>query len=128
MKKKGYLYCRTNSSYRDENVTKMGITDNPSDRDSQYATGEVKRGYFIVVFEVPFECMRIVENLLQYEFRELNIKYDAGTEFYDEKIVNRIEPYLKESGIEYRKLLDQEISVISRRNRLRSKIRSVIKK
>ena len=128
MNKKGYLYCRTNSSYRDENVTKVGITDNPSDRDSQYATGEVKRGYFIVVFEVPFECMRIVENLLQYEFRELNIKYDAGTEFYDEKIVYLIEPYLKESGIEYRKLSEQEISVMSRRNRVRSKIRSVITK
>ncbi len=48
-------------------------------RDTQYATGEIKRWYFEAVFEVPTEKMGIVERLLQNEFRELNVKYDAET-------------------------------------------------
>ena len=36
--------------------------------------------------EVPIEKMGIVERLLQNEFIELNVKYDAGTEFYNKKI------------------------------------------
>ena len=47
-----------------------------------YASGEIKRGYF----EVPIEKLGIVERLLQNEFLELNVKYDAGTEFYNKKL------------------------------------------
>jgi len=38
---------------------------NIPERDTQYATGEIKRGYFEAVFEVPIEKMGIVERLLQ---------------------------------------------------------------
>jgi len=97
----------------------MGKTNNIPERDTQYATGEIKRGYFEAVFEVPTEKMGIVERLLQNEFLELNIKYDAGTEFYNKKIITLMESYLITIGIKYKKLSKQEISDLTRRNRVR---------
>ena len=97
----------------------MGKANNIPERDTQYATGEIKRGYFEAVFEVPIEKMGIVERLLQNEFRELNVKYDAGTEFYNKKIITLIEPYLITIGIKYKKLSKQEISDLVRCNRVR---------
>ncbi len=115
----GYIYVRNHPSYDVYNACKMGKTNNIPERDTQYATGEIKRGYFESVFEVPIEKMGIVERLLQNEFRELNVKYDAGTEFYNKKIISLIEPYLITLGIKYIKLTKQEISDLVRCNRVR---------
>ena len=90
----GYIYVRNHPSYDIDDACKMGKANNIPERDTQYATGEIKRGYFEAVFEVSIEKMGIVERLLQNEFRELNVKYDAGTEFYNKKIITLIEPYL----------------------------------
>jgi superfamily II DNA or RNA helicase len=97
----------------------MGKAKNIPERDTQYATGEIKRGNFEAVFEVPIEKMGIIERLLQNEFFELNIKYDAGTEFYNKKIIFLIEPYLIRLGIKYTKLSKQEIGNLVRCNRVR---------
>jgi len=114
----GYIYVRCNEWWlNDYKSCKMGKTTNIPDRDSQYATGEIKRGYFESVYEV--NCPIIVERVLKYEFRELNIIYDGGTEFYNQKIIDLIEPKLTELGIEYRKLSKQEISDLVRRNRVK---------
>jgi superfamily II DNA or RNA helicase len=121
----GYIYVRIHSSYDVDDACKMGKTNNIPERDTQYATGEIKRGYFETVFEVPIEKMGIVERLLQNEFRELNIKYDAGTEFYNKKIINLIEPYLITLGIKYRKLSKQEISDLVRCNRVKKTIKKI---
>ena len=115
----GYIYVRNHPSYDVDDACKMGIASNIPERDTQYATGEIKRGYFEVVFEVPIKKMRIVEGLLQNEFLEFNVKYDAGTEFYNKKIISLIEPYLITLGIKYRKLKKQEISDLVRCNRVR---------
>ena len=40
-----------------------------------------------------------VERLLQDKFRKLNVKYDAGTEFYKKQIINLIEPHLVKNEI-----------------------------
>jgi superfamily II DNA or RNA helicase len=77
------------------------------------------------VFEVPIKKMGIVEHLLQNEFRGLNIKYDAGTEFYSKKIITLIEPYLITLGIKYRKLTKQEIDDLTRCNRVRKTIKKI---
>jgi superfamily II DNA or RNA helicase len=121
----GYIYVRNHPSYDVDDACKMGKAINIPERDTQYATGEIKRGYFEVVFEVPIEKMGIVERLLQNEFRELNIKYDAGTEFYNKKIITLIEPYLITLGIKYRKLSKQEISDLVRCNRVRKTIKKI---
>jgi len=121
----GYIYVRNHPSYDVDDACKMGKSDNIPNRDSEYATGEIKRGYFEVVFEVPIEKMGIVERLLQNEFRKLNVKYDAGTEFYNKKIITLIEPYLITLGIKYRKLSKQEISDLERRNRVRKTMKKL---
>jgi len=120
----GYIYFRNHPSY-DVNVCKMGKTNNIPDRDSQYATGELKRGFFEAVFKVPIEKMGLVERLLQNQFRELNVKYDAGTEFYNKKIITLIEPYLITIGIKYKKLTKQEISDLVRCNRVRETMKKI---
>ena len=121
----GYIYVRNHPSYDVDDACKMGKANNIPERDTQYATGEIKRGYFEAVFEVPIEKMGIVERLLQNEFRELNVKYDAGTEFYNKKIITLIEPYLITLGIKYRKLSKQEISDLVRCNRVRKTIKKI---
>ena len=121
----GYIYVRNHPSYDVDDACKMGKAINIPERDTQYATGEIKRGYFEAVFEVPIEKMGIVERLLQNEFRELNVKYDAGTEFYNKKIITLIEPYLFKLGIKYKKLSKQEISDLVRCNRVRKTIKKI---
>ena len=121
----GYIYVRNHPSYDVDDACKMGKANNIPERDTQYATGEIKRGYFEAVFEVPIEKMGIVERLLQNEFRELNVKYDAGTEFYNKKIITLIEPYLFKLGIKYKKLSKQEISDLVRCNRVRKTIKKI---
>jgi superfamily II DNA or RNA helicase len=121
----GYIYVRNHPSYDVDDACKMGKANNIPERDTQYATGEIKRGYFEAVFEVPIENMGFVERLLQNEFRELNVKYDAGTEFYNKKIITLIEPYLIKLGIKYRKLTKQEISDLVRCNRVRKTFKKI---
>ena len=121
----GFIYLRDNKWYQQENVIKMGKANNIPERDTQYATGEIKRGFFDMVFEVPIEKMGIIERLLQNEFHELNVKYDAGTEFYNKKIISLIEPYLITLEIKYRKLSKQEINDLVRCNRVRTTIKKI---
>ena len=104
----------------------MGKTINIPERDTQYAVGEISRGYFETVFEVPIKQMGIIERLIQYEFRELNVKYNAGTEFYNKKIITLIEPYFITIGIKYKMLSKQEISDLVRCNRVRETIKKII--
>jgi len=121
----GYIYIRSHPSHDLHDACKLGKASNIPERDTQYATGEIKRGYFEAVFEIPFEKMGLIERLLQNEFCELNIKYDAGTEFYNKKIINLIEPYLITLGIKYRKLSKQEVSDLVRCNRVKKTIKKI---
>ena len=124
-KTNGYIYIRNHQSYDVYNACKMGKAINIPERDIQYATGEIKRGYFEAVFEVPIEKLGIVERLLQYEFRELNVKYDAGTEFYNKKLISLIEPYLNTLEIKCTPLSKQEISDLVRCNRVRKTMKKI---
>jgi len=45
-----YIYVRGNTMWDTHNVFKLVRTSNIPDRDSQYATGELDRGYFEAVF------------------------------------------------------------------------------
>lgn len=83
----GYIYVINHPSYDVDDACKISKANNIPERDTQYATGEIKRGYFEAVFEVPIEKMGIVERLLQNEIRELDVKYDDGTEFCYKKVI-----------------------------------------
>ena len=106
----GYIYVRNHPSYDGDDACKIGKTTNILNKDMQYATCKIKRGYFEVVFEIPIKMMGIIECLIHNEFCDLNVKYAAGTNFYNKEIIMRIEPYLITLGIKYRKLSKQEIS------------------
>ena len=121
----GYIYIRTHSTYNIYNACKLGKTKNIPERDTQYATSEIERGIFELVFEISIKQMDIVERLLQNKFSNLNIKYNAGTEFYNKEIINLIELYLIELDIKYKKLTKQEINNLIRCNRIRNIINKI---
>lgn len=122
-KPKGYIYIRSHPSYDVHNAYKLGKTSNIPERDTQYATGEVDRGHFTKVFRV--DNAAIIERLLQYEFRNLNIYHDAGTEFYQKQIINLIEPYFIKLKIQYTILSNEEISRLIRTYRARQTIKKI---
>ena len=66
-----YIYIRNHPSYDIDDACKMGKSNNIPERDTQYATGEIKRGHFEEVFEVP--NAKHIERLLQNKFRELSV-------------------------------------------------------
>jgi predicted helicase len=117
----GYLYVRTHESYYKYNACKTGIADNIPDRDSTYATGEIKRGIFDIVIEIPKDKMRIIEKILQTYFNTLgfHIKFNGGKEFYKRDIINLIVPYLEKTNIPFKVLSKQEIENLVRCNRIR---------
>ena len=120
-----YIYTRDHESYDNYDACKLGKANNIPERDSQYATGEIVRGQFGSVYEVPVKTAKSIERLLQYEFRHLNIKHDAGVEFYSKTIIYLIEPCLIKYGINYKKLSKQEISKLVRCNRVRKTIKKI---
>jgi hypothetical protein len=103
----------------------LGKATNIPDRDSQYATGEIVRGTFEAVFEVPTERLGIVERLLQNEFREHHVKHNAGTEFYDKAIIQLVVPYFNQIGITYRRLPGYEIAELLRKHRIRKIMKKI---
>jgi len=123
----GYIYVRIHPSYDLLNACKLGKTHNIPERDATYATGEIIRGYFNIVFEVPIKKINIIERLLQYEFYKFNIRHNAGTEFYDKQIITLIEPYLIKLNIDYKKLSNQEIKDLLKINRKKINIKDLIK-
>jgi hypothetical protein len=122
----GYLYVRINEWLAIYNALKLGKTKlSLPDRENGYITGEVKRGCFIMAFEV--EDVDDIEIKLQKEFRELNVKFDGGKEFFKNEIITLIEPYLQKCGIKYKKLSEEEISKMVRLHRARKNFKSIIK-
>jgi superfamily II DNA or RNA helicase len=119
--KNGYIYIRNHPSYDEDDVCKLGKTNNIPERDTQYATGEIKRGNFEMVIEMPKEVIGIVEKLLQKYFNSLgfHIQYDGGTEFYKRTIIRLIVTYLEKTNIQFKVLSKQEIEDLVRCNRIR---------
>ena len=90
----GYIYVRRHISWEEYNACKLGKTINIAERDAMYATGEIVRGHFSVIYEIPNQILDATERLLQSEFKDLNVKRDGGTEFYDISIQILIEKCL----------------------------------
>jgi superfamily II DNA or RNA helicase len=121
----GYIYIRNHPSYNEYDACKMGKTTNIPERDIQYATGEIKRGYFELVIQVPVLKLNILEKVLQNEFCYLNVKHDAGIEFYNKKIIPLIEPYLTNIKLQFKTLSKQEIDDLVRCNRVRETLNKI---
>ena len=69
---KGYIYIRKQESYELHKACKLGKTINIPERDSNYVTGEIQRGYFEDVYEISIEIMGTLEKLLQDNFVNMN--------------------------------------------------------
>jgi superfamily II DNA or RNA helicase len=115
----GYIYIRRHESYDLYDACKLGKTKNIPERDTTYATGEIKRGFFELVFIMSIHIIEDVEKQLQIEFNKYHIQFDGGIEFYNKKIVELIEPFLNLKRIHYKKLSSLEINNLIRcvRNR-----------
>jgi superfamily II DNA or RNA helicase len=124
---KGYIYVRNHISYNYYNACKLGKTQDIIERDNVYSCGEIERGNFYPVFEMELNKIHLIETLLKNEFQNYNIKYDAGTEFYDKEIKKLIEPYIEKININYRKLTNEEIINIHRKHRIKNNIKKLKK-
>jgi hypothetical protein len=113
-----YIYVRVHEAYEKYDACKIGQTNNIPDRDTTYATGEVKRGRFIMVFQITSKCCIVkIEGLLKKMFEAYNIVFDGGTEFYKKDIMVLIEPIFETLDIEYKKLSDDEIESLTRKTK-----------
>jgi superfamily II DNA or RNA helicase len=115
--RKGYIYVRIHESYEKYEACKVGKAENIPDRDSQYATGEIVRGEFKDVYEVKYEDMSKIEEKIQERFKEMKVYRNGGTEFYNKRIMEKIEEYLRESEYDYKKLNKEEIDNLTRKDR-----------
>ena len=117
---KGTIYFRDNVWYKMENVIKMGIASFARDRANTYITGEVERGEYVSVIEIPLDKMRVIDKCLKNYFKEYNVYKGGGTEFYNRIIIDLIEPYLKTLNIDYKVLTKEEINLMNRCDRMRN--------
>ena len=115
MAKVGQLYIRAHEAYDIYGACKLGITQNISNRETTYITGEIRRGEFSHVFEVPLEKLLRAELWLRYDFKNFNVYIDGGTEFYKKSIIPLIIAQLKKRNIEARQLSCEEIDNIKRK-------------
>ena len=111
---KAYIYVRTHESYDKYDAYKLGRTQNVPERDDTYSTSEIKRGQMISVFEVSLCQVNNIERKLQEEFCNMNVRINAGIEFYRKEIIECIEPYFQKNGIKYRTLEKKEIDALLR--------------
>jgi superfamily II DNA or RNA helicase len=113
---------RDNAWYRSENTIKLGIASNTKDRDGTYVTGEIIRGEFIKVFEVPREKMRYVETHLHTTLKEYRDRRDGGTEFFKRDIIDMVGKNIIDTP--FRELSREECDLLERVARIRNTMRN----
>ena len=101
---KSYIYIRTNEWCELKQVYKVGITKSIKDRNNTYITGEINRGYFIKIFELELDNnkLKFIDNLIKLKFKKLNVYIDAGTEFYNKTIIDKIDDFLIKNNISFK--------------------------
>lgn len=116
----GYIYLRSHDSYDKYNAYKLGKASNMISRDSVYATGEIKRGTFVLVIRLHKGNEEIIEKILQNIFvcMGYHIYIDGGIEFYDKKIKDLIVPYLGKTNMWFEQLSEEELLELERQIRL----------
>jgi hypothetical protein len=108
-----YIYIRNHQSYDENNVYKLGKTENLIDRDSKYAMVEFIRGHYEAVFKVYKPYLNSIEKFLQITFEDYHCKDNDRINFFDRKILELIEPYFKKNNIHYYRLTSEEISELN---------------
>ena len=118
----GFVYIRQHIYYDNDKICKLDKSKNIYDRDNNYATSEYRRGKFSLVIEIlnnqQFDDT-YVEKLLQRYFKNYHSKKDGGSEFYQNKIINEIVPFLSNTSIKFKVLSDKEINNLIHQERIR---------
>ena len=112
----GYIYLRTHESYNIDNVYKMDITDNLYKKENEIKRMELIKGEMIYVLEVSKHILEVSKRLLELEFKDINVRYDGGVNFYKREIIDLIEKGLDKNKIKYRKLDKMEIKELLEKN------------
>lgn len=115
---KGTIYIRDNAWFKRENVVKLGIATSAKDRSCGYITGEVERGEYLDIYEIPLNKMQQLDKFLKNYFLSYHVIRGGGTEFYERSIIDLIEPYLQLLNIEYKRLSKEEINTMERCERV----------
>jgi len=121
MAKVGYIYVRTHEAYDLYGICKLGKTQNITNRETTYITGEFVKGDFSYVFEVPLAKMSFAEKKLGEDFKSFHVRNFnmcrgfGGKEFYKKEIISLIKEQLIKHGIEARELTRDEIKSIVRK-------------
>jgi len=126
----GYIYIRRHIYYENDKICKLGKSKNIPDRDNGYATGEYRRGKFGLVIEISNNQIfddTYVEKLLQRYFKIYHSKMDGGSEFYQNKIINEIVPFLSNTSIKFKVLSEEEINNLIHQERIR-KLKELLKR
>ena len=126
----GIIYIRHHSSYDNNKICKLGKTKNIIDRDNTYATSEYERGKFILAIELLNNQKyddTYVEQLLQKYFKKYHSKKNGGSEFYQNDIIDEIEPFLSTTIIKFKVLSEEEIKNIIYYGRIK-KLKDLLKK
>lgn len=108
----GYIYIRNHESYEIYKLIKIGKTNDLISRGCTYATGEIKRGSYIQIYKLPIDILNQVDNHIKTEFKHYNNYYNAGTEFYNIKIINEIETFFINYNYNYQKISIDQIKHI----------------
>lgn len=117
----GFVYVRQHIYYDNDKICKLGKSKNIPNRDNGYATGEYRRGKFGLVIEISNNQTfddTYVEKLLQRYFKNYHTKIDGGTEFYQNKIIDEILPFLSNTLIKFKVLSEEEINNIIYQDRI----------
>jgi predicted helicase len=121
---KGYIYIRNNEWCELKKIYKVGITKSIKDRNNSYITGEIIRGKFIKIFELDFKDnndndkqLKYIDNIIKIKFKKLNVYFDAGTEFYDITIIDKIDEFLLKNNIKFKLVNEDELTRINRKNK-----------
>ena len=114
-----YIYIRSMKTYKEH--VKIGRTDSPVDRDQVYKTSELSKGDFISIYKIdPRENSINIQNIeykIKKNFDNINYKGTAGTEFFENSIIDDIEPYFNSIGVIYHKLTDNDINDLRRKHK-----------
>lgn len=103
----GHIYIRTHEAYDEHDAYKLGKSQNCISRESTYISGEIKRGKYILVLQVLYDELAVIEKKLQKYFtkKDLHVYLGGGTEFFKKSIINLIIPYLESKDFKF-KILD----------------------
>ena len=103
MNKSPFIYFRDNEWFIKEDIIKLGITSSIIERGDTYITGEIYRGKFIKIYKLNIKLKHLnsLDKIIKNKFKDLNVYYGGGTEFYKRDIMNYIEDYLTALKIDY---------------------------